>query len=126
MPTIVQPEERRITKTPNATMVTFVSPTLGESPSLSMWQVNMRRGSSGPAHRFDSEQIWTVVEGRIQLEVDEEELDLDVGDTVAIAADSLRQISSPADSKLLVCGRGDARASVPGEPESRGVPLWIS
>ena len=61
---VVRNANIRRTQTPNATMTTLASPTLGATEGLSLWKVEMAAGASGPRHVFDSEQLWTVQAGR--------------------------------------------------------------
>jgi quercetin dioxygenase-like cupin family protein len=122
----VSANENRRTETPNATMTTLASPTLGPTAGLSMWRVEMAAGAHGPRHAFDSEQLWTVLEGEISVAVDDHARDLAAGDTVVLPAGVDRQISARTPARLLVCGRGDAIARVPGEDASRGTPPWIA
>jgi quercetin dioxygenase-like cupin family protein len=126
MITTVRAGENRRTETPNATMTTLASPTLGSTAGLSMWQVEMAAGARGPLHVFDSEQIWTVLEGELSVAADNQRCELSAGDTVVLAAGVQRQISARTAVRLLVCGRGDAVARVPGEDASRGTPPWIA
>ena len=116
----------RRTETPNATMTTLASPTLGPTDGLSLWQVEMAAGASGPRHVIDSEQLWTVREGRIVVDVAGESCTLEQGDTLVLAAAAERQIHATTDALILVCGHGHAIASVPGETSSRGTPPWIA
>ena len=116
----------RRTETPNATMTTLASPTLGLTDGLSLWQVEMAAGASGPRHVFDSEQLWTVREGRVVVDVAGESCTLEQGDTLVLAAGAERQIHATTDALILVCGHGHATASVPGETSSRGTPPWIA
>ena len=125
-PTVVRSEARRRVETPNAVMTTCVSPTLGESAGLSMWQVEMAAGAGGPSHRFDSEQLWTVLSGAVTVTVDGAALELEAGDSIAIPADAERQISARTAAELVVSGHGDAVAWATGEAEPRGVPPWIA
>ena len=126
MPTVpVRRVEARRTETPNAAMTTFASPSLGASAGLSLWQVEMREGERGPLHVFDSEQVWTVVAGEVLIRVDEETFVLEEGDTLVLPRRSERQVSAVSDARMIVCGHGDAVASVPGEASSRGTPKWI-
>jgi quercetin dioxygenase-like cupin family protein len=116
----------RCTETPNAVMTTVASPTQGPTTELSVWKVQMRAGQQGPLHVFDREQVWHVLGGEIDVVVDDASVRLRPGDAVVIAAATQRQITARADADLIVCGRGDAVASVPGEADSRGTPAWIS
>lgn len=107
-------------------MTTLASPTLGATAGLSMWQVEMAAGAQGPPHVFDSEQVWTVLEGQLAAVVAGEGSELRAGDTVVIPAGAERQLSATTDARVLVCGHGDATARVPGEHASRGTPPWIA
>jgi quercetin dioxygenase-like cupin family protein len=126
MITTVRAGEHRRTETPNATMTTLASPTLGPTAGQSMWQVEMAAGARGPRHRFDSEQLWTVLEGTVSVAVDDHACQLAAGDTIVLAAGAERQISATTAARLLVCGRGDAIVRLPGEDTARGTPAWIA
>ena len=123
---LVRANARRRSETPNATMTTLASPTLGATAALSMWQVEMAAGAQGPRHVFDSEQVWTVLEGRLAAVVAGEQSELRAGDTVVLPAGADRQLSAITDVRALVCGHGDAIAGVPGEEAPRGTPPWIA
>jgi len=116
----------RRTETPNATMTTLASPTLGPTAGLSLWQVEMTAGAHGPLHVFDSEQLWTVLDGRVIVDVDGQACALEPGDTIVLPGGKTRQIKAVNDARLLACGRGDATASVPCEAQPRGTPPWIA
>jgi quercetin dioxygenase-like cupin family protein len=122
----VRAGENRRTETPNATMTTLASPTLGATAGLSMWCVEMTEGAQGPRHVFDSEQLWTVLEGELSVLVAGETAGLAAGDTLVLRAGVERQISATTAVRLLVCGYGAAVARVPGEDASRGTPPWIA
>lgn len=122
----VRAGDNRRTETPNATMTTLASPTLGPTAGLSMWQVEMAAGARGPRHVFDSEQLWTVLEGELSVAVENQSCDLSARDTIVLPAGVERQIFARTAVRLLVCGRGDAVAQVPGEDTSRGTPPWIA
>ena len=123
--TVIRQVEARRTETPNAVMTTLASPTQGGSDALSMWQVDMRAGQQGPAHVFASEQLWTVIEGAVAIAVGDDAVELAAGDAVVLPAGAVRRITATPTSRLIVCGRGDAAVTVPGEASSRGVPPWI-
>jgi quercetin dioxygenase-like cupin family protein len=123
---MVRAGERRRTATPNAKMTTLTSPTLGASAGLSMWQVEMTAGASGPMHCFDSEQLWTLIEGAVSMTIAGETVEITAGDTLVLPAGAERQITATTAARLLVCGHGDAVARVPGEEAPRGTPPWIA
>jgi quercetin dioxygenase-like cupin family protein len=126
MITTVRAGESRSTETPNATMTTLASPTLGPTSRLSMWRVEMTAGAQGPRHVFDSEQLWTVLDGHVSVAVDDQTVELAAGDTIVLAAGTERQIWADTVVRLLVCGHGDAVVRVPGEDTPRGTPPWIA
>jgi quercetin dioxygenase-like cupin family protein len=122
---LVRAGQARRTQTPNALMTTLASPSQGPTAELSMWLVEMRAGQQGPPHVFTSEQIWHLIEGEAEVAVGAEQLRLGPGDTVVLPGGTERQVSALTDAQLVVCGRGDAVAHVPGEAVSRGTPPWI-
>jgi mannose-6-phosphate isomerase-like protein (cupin superfamily) len=123
---LIRAAAMRRTETPNAVMTTVASPTQGPTSGLSVWRVSMRRGQQGPPHVFDAEQVWHVVVGRVQIEIDDVGVSLTSGDAVVVPAGTIRQVSAVTDTELVVAGTGTARVSVPGEPASRGTPAWIA
>ena len=126
MSPVVRTTERRRSETPTGVMTTLASPTLGATTGLSMWEVAMTAGASGPLHVFDSEQIWTVLHGELSVATAGQREDLRSGDTIVIPANLERQVFAQTDVRLFVCGHGNAVAQVPGEPEPRGTPAWIA
>jgi quercetin dioxygenase-like cupin family protein len=122
---LVRAAQARRTQTPNALMTTLASPSQGPTAGLSMWLVEMRAGQQGPAHVFDTEQIWHLIEGEAEVTVGARQLVLGPGDTVVLPAGAERQVFARADAQLVVCGRGDAVVRVPGEAAPRGTPPWI-
>jgi quercetin dioxygenase-like cupin family protein len=123
---LVKRADTRTTVTPNATMTTLASPTLGASSCRSLWLVDMTVGATGPLHLFDSEQIWTMIDGNAAIEVDGVAHALDAGDTLVIPGGARRRVHATTACRMLVTGDATATASVPGESETRGTPAWIS
>jgi quercetin dioxygenase-like cupin family protein len=121
----VRSDQARRTETPNAVMTTLASPSQGPSQGLSLWQVDMRAGQQGPEHVFDSEQVWHVLDGTADFAVDGQAMTLRPGDSLVLPAGATRQVSARTALRMLVCGHGNAVASVPGEPAPRGIPAWI-
>ena len=123
---LVKRADARTTSTPNATMTTLASPTLGATNSRSLWLVDMTAGATGPLHIFDTEQIWTVLDGNAAIEIEGVAYPLDAGDTLVIPAAAERQVHATTACRMLVTGDAAATARVAGESESRGTPPWIS
>jgi quercetin dioxygenase-like cupin family protein len=123
---LVKRADARTTSTPNATMTSLASPTLGATDGRSLWLVDMIAGATGPMHMIDSEQIWTVIDGAAAIEIEGVAHPLEAGDTVVIPAGAQRQVHAPTACRMLVTGDATATARVVGESESRGTPPWIS
>lgn len=122
---VVRDADARRTTTPNATMTTLASPTVGGARAA-LWRVEMAPDVTGPLHTFDVEQIWTVLGGAATVELAGEELAIGVGDTVVMPAELPRQVrSDPAGGFIaLVTAPGGALATAPGaEPV---LPPWIA
>jgi quercetin dioxygenase-like cupin family protein len=122
----LRPPNMRRTETPNAVMTTLASPTQGPTDQLSVWRVEMRSGQRGPRHVFDSEQVWHVLAGELDVTIGDQTARLMAGDAAVLPAKTERQISAVTATQVIVCGRGDAVACVPGEDAPRGTPPWIS
>ena len=116
----------RRTETPNAVMTTLASPTQGPTDQLSIWRVEMRAGQRGPRHVFDSEQVWHVLAGELDVTIGGQTTRLTAGDAAVLPAKAERQISAVTAARVIVCGRGSAVVFVPGEDAPRGTPPWIS
>jgi quercetin dioxygenase-like cupin family protein len=122
---VIHDADARRTTTPNATMTTFASPTQG-SACLAVWRVDMAPGAIGPEHSFDVEQVWTVLEGRADIELDGTRHVVTPGDTVAMPASVSRRVYADPERgfSAVVAAPAGARASVAGgEPV---LPAWIA
>ncbi len=123
--TVIRHADARRTSTPNATMTTFASPTLGGS-GQALWQVEMAPGAVGPLHAMDGEQVWTVLDGAACVDVGSGIEEVSAGDTLVLPAGVLRRFHADPAGGLtaLVTGRGGSVASGPDrEPV---VPGWIA
>jgi quercetin dioxygenase-like cupin family protein len=122
---VLVPAAMRRSETPNAVMTTLASPTQGPTGRLSLWKIAMRAGQRGPLHVFDSEQVWHLLAGEADFEVDGEVHHLRAGDAVVIPAGAARVVTSVTAAEFIACGHGDAIVSVVGEDAPRGTPAWI-
>ncbi|WP_232661941.1 cupin domain-containing protein [Pseudonocardia sp. TRM90224] len=124
MPIIHSTDARR-TETPNGVMTTFASPTQGGT-AIAMWRVDGVPASVGPDHTFDADQIWTIVDGALTVDLDGESHALAPGDTIVMPAGVRRQVHAGAERGFaaIVAAPGDAKASAGGsEPV---LPGWIA
>ncbi|MFE3444859.1 cupin domain-containing protein [Nocardia sp. NPDC059180] len=123
--TVIRHSETRRTETPSGIMTTLASPNQGGS-SLSLWRVEMGPGKSGPLHFIDVEQIWTIVTGRAEIDLNGTDLVAEAGDTAVLPADVLRQITSgPEGVTAIVTAPANARAGTP-DTDTTVVPPWIA
>lgn len=109
--TVIRRAESRRTETPNAVMTTLASPTQGGAAQC-VWRVDMRPGQAGPGHAIDTEQVWTVLDGAAQVELDGQTHAVGAGDTLIIPADMPRRVSvtSPAGFAAVVVAPAGMRA----------------
>jgi quercetin dioxygenase-like cupin family protein len=87
----------------------------------------MEPGAQGPAHHFDREQVWTVLEGAAVVDLAGDRLEVGPGDALVLPADVVRRITADAERGLraLACAPAGARAT-DGDGVDRGVPPWIA
>ncbi len=121
---VIRRADSRRTRTPNAVMTTFASPTQGGS-GIALWRVDMAPGAAGPLHAFDAEQVWTVLDGGATVTLDGEELTVAAGDSVVLPAGALRRVAADphAGVAAVVAAVAGARAAVPGDEPV--LPAWI-
>lgn len=121
---------RRSTTTPNATMTTLASPTLGGAHA-SVWLVEMPGGATGPAHAFAGELVWAITRGTARLTTGDPErpveaVDLRAGDTVVLPGGELRRFAAGPDgfSAMVAAAAPGEVTRAGGEPA--GVPAWVA
>ncbi|WP_409466460.1 cupin domain-containing protein [Amycolatopsis sp. GA6-003] len=102
--------ESRRTETSNAVMTTLASPTQGGSQQA-VWRVEMAPGAVGPVHTFDTEQVWTILDGGAEVTVSGVVETVEKGETVVLPADAERQVRADARSGMvaIVCAPGSTR-----------------
>ncbi|WP_037367421.1 cupin domain-containing protein [Amycolatopsis orientalis] len=124
----------RRTETPNAVMTTLASPTQGGSRQA-VWRVEMAPGAVGPVHAFDTEQVWTILDGAAEITVDGVVEVAGKGETVVLPADLERQVRADARSGMvaIVCAPGSTRVYRTGvvpacatEDGDKILPDWIA
>jgi quercetin dioxygenase-like cupin family protein len=112
--TVIRHAESRRTETPNAVMTTLASPSQGGA-GHAVWRVDMAPGQSGPLHAWDTEQVWTVLDGSAVVELDGELLTVGPGDTLILPPDANRRISADPAARLaaIVVAPPGSRAYTP-------------
>lgn len=93
---VIRNADRRRTETPNGVMTTLASPTQGGA-GQAVWRVEMPAGASGPQHAFDTEQVWTVLDGGATIELAGEPTEVAAGDTIVLPADVPRRVVADAE-----------------------------
>ena len=122
---IVTAADRRRTTTPNATMTTLASPSLGRA-AASLWLVEMPAGAAGPAHAFDSEVLWAITDGSATLEAGPTSYDLVAGDTVVLPAGEMRRFVAGAEGFSAVATTTGTGAVARQDGEPAGVAPWVA
>jgi len=100
--TLIRRTESRRTETPNGTMTTFATPTQGGTEGIAVWRVDMTAGRTGPLHAFDTEQVWTFLDGAATVDLDGRRLEAGAGDTVVLPAGLPRQMTTGASGFTAV------------------------
>jgi quercetin dioxygenase-like cupin family protein len=122
---LIRSDQTRETSTSNATMHTWASPQL-TGTSLSMWRVTMDPGQRGPEHTFDTDQVWTVIDGQMEALSEGSTERLGTGDAVVFSAGEPRQIACAGDEAvraIVVCAAGARASTLAGG--DHGTPPWI-
>ena len=136
--TLIRDAESRRTETPNGTMTTLATPGQGAAQGLAVWRVDMAPGKTGPLHAFDTEQVWTFLDGSATVELDGRKLEAGPGDTVVLPAGAPRQMTAPpgtgftavvaAHAGCLVYDPDalvdDTRCDIAPQGDERIVPPW--
>lgn len=99
-------------ETPNAVMHTLAAPSLG-SRELSVWEVAMDAGQSGPAHTADHEQVLVLLEGALRCELGAEVVNVTPGDAIVLPAGGERRIHAEARSRALVASAAAPSVTTP-------------
>ena len=92
--TLIRNADSRRTETPNGTMTTLATPTQGGTQGIAVWRVDMAPGKTGPLHAFDTEQVWTFLDGAATVDLDGRKVEAGAGDTVVLPADLPRQTTA--------------------------------
>ena len=82
-----------------------LSPTIGRqaihTETMTLARITLARGAVVPRHQHASEQIATVLEGRLRFVVDGEERIVSAGESVALAANEPHEVEALEDSLVL-------------------------
>jgi quercetin dioxygenase-like cupin family protein len=107
-------------ETPNAVMRTLAAPSLG-ARELAVWEVSMQAGQRGPVHSTNREQVWTVIEGQLDVELSGERRTVCGGATLRIPADAVRCVTAALRTRAVVASPAGCLVKT-GEAEVRPLP----
>jgi quercetin dioxygenase-like cupin family protein len=122
---IVRATDRRVTTTPNATMTTVASPTLGGCRG-SLWWVEMNPGAENPEHAFEEEVVWAMTGGRATIWVAGEAHAVAAGDTMVLPGGEMRRMVAGAEgfTAAVLTAAPSAVTRADGLPAV--VPPWVA
>jgi quercetin dioxygenase-like cupin family protein len=110
--TLVRTADGRRTETPNGVMTTLASPTQGGA-GLAVWRVDMTPDRTGPLHAFDTEQVWSFLDGAATVRIGDLDHAVGPGDVVVIPADAPRQITTEPGFSAVVSAPAGTRVYDP-------------
>jgi quercetin dioxygenase-like cupin family protein len=123
---IIRSAESRRTATPAAVMTTLASPQQGGA-AHPIWRVDAPAGTPGPMHAIDAEQVWTILDGAVTVQVAEDTATLAAGDTIVIPADQPRRLTpGELGFAAVVTGPAGMRAYMPAEPDKKLDLAWAA
>lgn len=122
---IITADARRLTTTPNATMTTLASPTLGNAGSA-VWTVQMNPNAEGPEHAFEGEVIWAVTCGEANLFCEAGVTLLSAGDTAVLPGQLMRRFVAGPDGFEAVVATSAPGMVRRGDDGSLAVPPWVA
>ncbi|TDD83076.1 cupin domain-containing protein [Actinomadura darangshiensis] len=135
--TLIRDTESRRTETPNGVMTTFATPTQGGTEGIALWRVDMEPGRTGPLHAFDTEQVWTFLDGAATVDLDGRKLEAGPGDTVVLPPGLPRQMTTGDSGFTAVVAAhagclaydpdalvDDTRCELAPQGDERIVPPW--
>ncbi|GAA4085486.1 cupin [Actinomadura miaoliensis] len=111
--TLVRDADARRTRTPNALMTTLATPTQGGTGAVAVWRVDMPAGRRGPLHAIDAEQVWSFLDGDATIELGGRVLEAAAGDTVVMAADVPRRVTTEGGFVAVVAAAAGGRVYNP-------------
>ena len=117
---IVSVAQAPVHETPNAVMRTLAAPSLG-AQELSVWEVTMDAGASGPPHAADHEQVWVVLDGELSIEATGTRHTVRGGEAITLAGHIERRVHAHAATRVLVSSRA-APSVTTAEQGPRALP----
>lgn len=122
---IITADTRRNVTTPNGTMTTLASPTLGGASS-SVWMVQMNPDAEGPEHAFEGEVVWAITLGETVVRCGGVESSLAAGDTVVLPGGAMRQFVAGPDGFQAVATTLAPGNVQRGDGGTVAVPPWVA
>jgi len=119
---VVSESEQRTTRTPAGAMFALAGPSQG-STEVSTWRVEIGADTSTPVHTIDREQVWTLISGEFEAEVDGTTEQVKAGQAIIIPGGVVRQLKAvggPAEALVAMVVGG--QAMVPGSDKLIPLP----
>ncbi|HET7761930.1 MAG TPA: cupin domain-containing protein [Phycicoccus sp.] len=102
--------------TPNATMRRYAG------TEVAVWRTEMGPSASGPSHRIDRDVVVVLVDGALEVHLDDEVETLDPGDAVLIPSGSVRRLMAAEDGAVTLSAAFPGGVARVGDGEPVIVP----
>lgn len=113
---ITRLDEATVHVTPNATMRRYAD------TEVAVWRTEMGPSASGPRHRLDTDTVVVLVDGRLEVHLDDEVESLAPGDAVLLPSGSMRQLVAAEDGAVTLSAALPGGVARVGEGEPVVVP----
>jgi mannose-6-phosphate isomerase-like protein (cupin superfamily) len=122
--TVVRAAEAPTFNLPGIRFVGLTAPSRGAS-EICTWHLYVQpHVPSGEPHWLDHEEVFILLEGKLEVMVDDEQVRLDVGDALVAPANAHLQVWNPSDqlAHAVVCVPAGFQAFT--QKEQLGTPPW--
>ncbi|MFR9798369.1 cupin domain-containing protein [Streptomyces sp. MS06] len=119
---VVSESEQRTTVTPAGSMFGLAAPSQG-STEVSTWRVELGADSATPVHIIDREQIWTLLSGEFEVEVEGRTRHAEAGQAIIVPGGAVRRLKTvggPAQALVAMVVGG--KAMMPGSEDKIPLP----
>jgi quercetin dioxygenase-like cupin family protein len=99
--TVQAPREVRTIETAAATMRTYASPTTEPPTDVAVWRTELQAGTAGPLHTVDRDHVVVVVNGTLEVLLEEDRFDVPAGAAVTLSAGATRQLAAAPDGPVV-------------------------
>ena len=102
----------------------FTSPSRGAT-ELCTWQLDIDPGAASDTHKLNHEEVFILLRGTLSVVLDEEEIQLNAGDALAVPTNCLLQITNNSyeAARAIVCITVNFKA-MHADGREIGTPPW--